>query len=161
GYLPVYRLAAYEWLRFLQSAALGDYDLATEELEELTRSLSINYRTALGQMRRLIPLTVCTELGLAAAPTQLFVRVVMQDQRRQFPLYLNEVLFLALQRADLSVLGGLLATERGLSVEALSFFDEAFKEVTEQGTPSVFATAPLAAAYRHKLNYYRVSADRA
>src|SRR5262249_11662283 len=44
GYQPFYRVPAYDWLRALQSAAVGDYDRAAETLSGMLAYLDEKYR---------------------------------------------------------------------------------------------------------------------
>jgi hypothetical protein len=151
GYLPSYRLAAYEWLRFLQAAATGDYDPAAEALEQVIQPLAENGLRSLGELRRAIPLALGTELGLAAGPEHVFLCHVMFRERGQLAQLLSEVLFIAAQRADLHVLGALLAAERGRPADALKSLDKALAAAADRGPPADFAAEPLAAAYRRRL----------
>jgi tetratricopeptide (TPR) repeat protein len=151
GYLPSYRLAAYEWLRFLQAAATGDYDPAAEALEQVIQPLAENGLRSLCELRRAIPLALGTELGLAAGPEHVFLCHVMFRERGQLAQLLSEVLFIAAQRADLHVLGALLAAERGRPADALKSLDKALAAAADRGPPADFAAEPLAAAYRRRL----------
>jgi hypothetical protein len=155
GYLPLYRLGAYEWLSFLQAAASGDYAVAIEELEELIQPLAESARRARGQMRLDLPVALAHELGLGADPTLLLPRILMERERLVFMQYLTEVSFQSAQRADLHVLGGLLATERGSPAAALQAFDAAFAAAAKRIPQGDFAAAPLAAAYRRWLQAAR------
>jgi tetratricopeptide (TPR) repeat protein len=159
GYLPIYRLAAYDWLRFLQAAATGDYALATEALEELVQPLAEKSQRAMGQLRSAFPVALARELGLAAQPQFLFPRMVMQGERWDYLRFLTEVSFLSAQRADLHVLAGLLATERGSGTAALQSFDAALAAAAERTPQGDFAAAPLAAAYRRRLQAFGAGAE--
>jgi len=158
-YLPFYRMPAYEWLRFLQAAATGDYGPAAEALEELVQPMVAKSQRAMGQMRLAVPVALATELGLSTGPEQLFLRMVIQGERRKVVQYLTEVSFLPAQRADLHILGGLLAVESGSPDAALQSFDAAFAAAAERGPPADFAAAPLADAYRRSLQAFGARAD--
>jgi hypothetical protein len=151
GYLPLYRMAAYEWLRCLQSAASGDYVLATEALEELVGQQGESSERAKGQLRSALPLVLVSELGLAADPQLQFSRIVLYGERWNLMRYQTEVSFLSGQRADLLALTGLLAVERGSRTGALRSFDAALAAAAERTPPGDFAAAPLTAAYRRWL----------
>jgi hypothetical protein len=159
GYLPVYRLAAYDWLRFLQAAATGDYGPAAEALDDLVQPLAENSRRGIEQMRQAVPVALATELGLSTGPEHLFLRVVMQGERRQLTQFLMEVSFLSAQRADLHTLGGLLAVERGSPGAAWQSFNAAFAAAAERGPPADFAAAQLASDYRRWLQDFGAGAD--
>jgi tetratricopeptide (TPR) repeat protein len=148
GYVRYYRLSAYEWLRFQQAAATGDYGAAALAMEELQRPMAVNGRRAVTQMRRAIPFALACEVGLAARPEHLVLRSLMQNERGQFARALTEVSFLASQRADLYVLAALLHAERGASTAALQALDAAAAADAERGAASDFAAAPLAGSYR-------------
>jgi tetratricopeptide (TPR) repeat protein len=151
GYLPFYHVAAYDWLRFLQSAATGDYAVAAEALEELVRPQEESSRRARYQLRSVFPLALAAELGLSADPQLLFPRMAIQGIRWDLSRNLTDVSFVSAQRADLHVLGGLLATERGSPAAALQSFNAALAAAAERTPPGDFASAPLAAAYLRRL----------
>jgi hypothetical protein len=155
GYLPMYRLPAFEWLRFLQTAASGDYALAAEAFHDLVSPLADISQRGRNQARSALPIVLATELGLAAEPRLKFQRIVVQGERRDLTRYLTEVSFLSKQRADLYVLAGLLATERGSPVVARQSFDAAFTAAAEGDPDGNFVAAPLAAAYRRRLEAFR------
>jgi hypothetical protein len=111
------------------------------------------------QVRLAVPVALATELGLSTGPEQLFLRLVIQGERRTVVQYLTEVSFLPAQRADLHILGGLLAVESGSPDAALQSFDAAFAAAAERGPPADFAAAPLADAYRRSLQAFGARAD--
>jgi hypothetical protein len=167
GYLPAYQLPAYEWLRFCQSAALGDYGPAAAVLEEMLLGLKEDQVLQLQQLHEGQALGLVSELGLAATPEPLFLRLLVHGTRERVsasltdpalrspgedssapgPVGTSAPAFLARERADLSTLGGLLAVEQGNPVAAEALFRAAF----EAGGRSSFASRPLAAAYRRRL----------
>jgi tetratricopeptide (TPR) repeat protein len=160
GYMLVYRFPAYEWLRFLQAAATGDYGPAAEALEELVQPLAENGQRAMGRMQLVVPVALATELGLYAGPEYIFLRLIIQGERRKVVHHLTEVSFLSAQRADLNILGGLLAMERGAQTDALQYFNAAFAAAEERGPPADFAAAPLADAYRRWLQAFGAGANK-
>jgi len=160
GYMPEYRFPAYEWLRFLQAAATGDYGPAAEALEELVQPLAENGQRAMGQMRLVVPVALATELGLSTGPEYIFLRLIIQGEGRKVVQYLTEVSFLSAQCADLNILGGLLAMERGAPTDALQYFNAAFAAAEERGPPADFAAAPLADAYRRWLQAFGAGANK-
>ena len=155
GYLPFYHVAAYEWLRFLQSAATGDYEVVEEAMEELLRPQAESSQRARDHLRSALPVALASELGLAAEPHLLFLRMPIQGIRWDLSRNVAEVSFASAQRADLHVLAGLLATERGLPTAALQSFKTALAAATERTPRGDFAAAPLAEAYQRQLETYR------
>ena len=151
GYQRFYRLPAYEWLRFLQSAATGDYEPAALALTELLRPLEEKSRQGLSKARRLMSTVLATEVGAASHQPDILVRLVLRRERVELTHYLTDLDFLAAQRADLDVLGALLGVERGDPLRALDHINTAFKTVSEQGVAGGFASSPLAAALRAEI----------
>jgi hypothetical protein len=154
GYLPFYRMPAYEWLRFLQAAATGDYAQAAETLDDLVQPLADSSHAALRQLRPAFPMVLAFELGLAAEPQLLLPRLVVLTERSDVMQLLNDLSFQSAQRADLYVLAGLLAVERGSRTAALQSFDAALTAAAERTPQADFAAAPLAADYRSRLQDY-------
>lgn len=148
GYLPFYRLPAYEWLRFVQAAATGDYGPAAVALSEILRPLEDKHRQGLPKGQRLLCTLLATEVGAASHAQHLVMRLVLQRERAELARYLADFDFLAAQRADLNVLGALVAVEQGDPVRALDHVNTAFKAVSQQGVAGGFAARPLAGALR-------------
>jgi hypothetical protein len=155
GYLHFYRVAAYEWLRFLQAAATGDYAVADEALEQMIQPLASNARRAMERLEWAIPVALCSELGLTVEPQTLLLRLVLHGERGELMQYMAEISFMSLQQADLCVLGGLLATERGAPTTAVKWFDAAVSAAAARGNEANFAGAALAAAYRRRLQEFQ------
>lgn len=160
GYLLFYRLPAYEWLRFLQSAATGDYDRAALAQSELLRLLEDKRRQGLPKAQRLVATLLATEVGANPHPQHIILRLVLQRERAELARYFADLDFLAAQRADLGVLGALLAVEQGDPVRALEHLNTAFKAVSEPGVAAGFAARPLAMALRAEIEAARTKVRR-
>lgn len=120
-----YRLPAYEWLLLCQAAADGDYDRTEAALQSLIKELGgENAATTVSQIQRHLPLTMALELcgwsqtQLWAHPWPITVELLLE----------TTALDLATQRvaqqADLNILDGLLALERGRPQQAKRSFQQ-------------------------------------
>ena len=148
GYQPHYRLPAYDWLRFLQTAATGDYDAADETLSAMLNVLHQKYQGGMTVVRNALSVIVATDAALSAQPMNKFQQVMLQRDLGQTTYALGDLGFLAAQRADLHAVSGLLAVERGAPAAALKDFRAAFAAAAEHGPTMEFATRRLASVYR-------------
>jgi tetratricopeptide (TPR) repeat protein len=149
GGAPVrYLLPAYDWLRACQAAATGDYDLADDCLGLAGLQLAAERQARLVPVLRAVPRVLqrvlATEAGLAARghllgalPVSFFGNVVAGALTRPDVF--------RLQQADLGVVAGLLALERGLPDAAAGHFRSAV------GLAPDFGGRPLALAYLGRL----------
>jgi hypothetical protein len=117
--VPTYRLPGYEWLLLCQAAADGDYAQAEAALQDLIDGLG--GKRAAEEMRkyqRSLPLVVTSELGWSSQPQPW----VMSRRTNQERLLQTEALKIysqaVVQQADLHVLAGMLALERGRPQDA-------------------------------------------
>jgi tetratricopeptide (TPR) repeat protein len=158
GYPPSYFLPSYEWLRFYQAAATGDYGNAygkpDSPLVKLLRQLEAMEKGDLQQRqqtRRDLPVTLAAEVGMGASPSALLSRYLVVNTRQRMIYYLGQEAQLAhfprLLRADLHTLGGLLALEQGRVAVAGEFFRAALAV----GGTDHFAGRPLAAAFLERI----------
>jgi len=156
GYRPSYRLPSYEWLRFYQSAATGDYGAADAALREVLAHYERQEEKGPEQVRRALPLAVAVEVGLAAPGSPPWMRIVVANMREHMSRLLAGSAYLPLERADLSTLGGLLALEEGATAAA----DDYFRAAVVLGGAGHFAARPLAAAYLRRLRAARADAGK-
>src|SRR5207253_7303868 len=154
-YQRVYRLPSYDWLRFLEAAALGDYDPAAESLSGMLRVLQEKYRDGVRVVHRALPIIVATDVALSSHPANKFLQVMLQTERGNTAYAMADLGFLAAQRADLHVVNALLAVERGLPAAALRELDAAFAAAAEHQPPVEFATRHLASHYRLQIQRAR------
>ncbi len=147
GYHPFYELPAYEWLRFLQTAARGDYDLAAGTLWEMLEQLDERHRRGWSRTQRAVSLLLTTELGLGTDLQDRCLRLVLHGERLELTRHVSEFAFLASQRADLRVLGALLAVEQGVPAAAIKLLEGALEAASEHRPAVDFAGRPLASAY--------------
>jgi len=152
----LYRLPAYEWLRFCQAAATGDYDDAHEALRTILDQLAAGEVRFLAQMRRAVPLTVAAELGLRAHPAALVPREFARLERERATELLTELSFHRAARADLHTLAALLALEQGDPAAARPHLERAAalsRPGAGLGEESI--SRPLALAYLRRLRAAR------
>jgi hypothetical protein len=165
GYRPTYRLPAYEWLRFHQAAALGDYEPAAAVLQQYLLRLKDDQNQGLLELHHGLAMSLASELALAATPQPLLPHLLVGAMREQTSDLFNDPALrppgaddtsagrasvpasLARERADLSTLEGLLALEQGDPARAQALFGAAF--VAAGRAP--FAGRPVAAAYQRRL----------
>ncbi len=117
----VYRLPAYDWLRACQAAATGDYDLADESLRAGTRQLGVESEAVRRRYGPPLLRTLATEAGLAGASRPLLPLPVVPF-RFELAGVLNLPGVMRLGQADLAVVAGLLALERGDPAAAAGHF---------------------------------------
>jgi tetratricopeptide (TPR) repeat protein len=143
GAVQVYRLPAYDWLRAWQAAATGDYDLAADCLGAAGRHMAAE-EARVAPLRRPLARILATEVGLGGAARLLLPLPVGYLHTPLAGLFAQAHAFRVAQ-ADLAVLAGLLALERGDPTDAAGHFRAALGRAPE------FASRPLAAAYLGRL----------
>jgi tetratricopeptide (TPR) repeat protein len=143
-----YHWPAYEWLRVLQSAAKGDYALATADLRTIRAGLRAGHERVKRQQagferfdRALSPLLLSGPLPFLPA----FAAGALGNSLPQRGALRTGEPLLRAQQADLLVLEGLLAVEQGNPDAARSAFVEA------QKLSNAFAGGPIASGYLRKL----------
>jgi hypothetical protein len=150
-----YLWPAYEWLRALQSAAVGDYALARAELDAIRSGFQAGHermtreQTALaGQLWTFLPgLFSGPALGLPAFSARalgsyLDTRALLEAGER----------VLRAQQANLHVLAALLDLEQGDTSAARAAFTEAQKLCTQPpGAEVPYAGGPIATRYLEQM----------
>jgi hypothetical protein len=149
-FYPVpYHWPAYQWLQALQAASLGDYVQAREDLGEIRSGLRAGQERLRRQLREGVRPEWALLPWLLSGPQPFLPALAARDLLRlgdeRAQLEAGEPVLLGHQ-ADLDVLQGLLALERGDTEDARSDFAAA----QQLGAP--FAGAPIAGAYLRKLN---------
>ena len=109
--LTAYRFPAYDWLASCQAAAAGDYDRAAEHLGEIRTRLEKEARENVDRVRWGLPLALAWELGMRAQPPALPAAACRE--RLMMTGLLKGTQLLRQESADLAVVAGLLALERG------------------------------------------------
>jgi hypothetical protein len=120
GRVHIYRLPAYDWLCLWEAAAHGDYDRAAGLLAAVGEHFrKEEERQNPSLLRARLALALGAEVLANCPPPSLVQRYgVMAERRRLTDLYSRTAL-LASERADLEVVAGLLALERGLPEQAM------------------------------------------
>jgi hypothetical protein len=146
-----YRWSAFEWLRVLQSAAVGDYAQAHADLRSLRAELAAGRKRMQDRLAGFDDIVRAFLPGLLSGPSPLapaFAAYNLQqaiDEKEA--LQLGESALRA-QQADLCVIEGLLALEQGNTRAARSALAEATKlDAQPAAAPVSFAGAPIAADY--------------
>jgi tetratricopeptide (TPR) repeat protein len=150
-----YRWSAFEWLRVLQSAAVGDYAQAYADLGALRDELGAGRKRMQDRLTgfddrvwQFLPGLLSGPSPLAQAFTAYSLQQVVDEKGA---LEIGESALRA-QQADLWVLEGLFALEQGNTRAARSAFSEAMKLEAQPAAAAVsFAGAPIAADYLSKL----------
>lgn len=155
-YALPYRLPAYEWLHVLEAAAVGDYAKARAELRAIRAALQADLerhrREDQASERRL-----GTHLpGLWSGPPPFLPAYTFQTL---VPLVVERIVLelrgqaLIAQQADVAVIEGLLALERGDVQTARSAFADADKQMGPTASETVpCAGRPIVNHYLGELN---------
>jgi hypothetical protein len=110
---PVYRLPAYDWVRFLAAAGDGNYDEADRLLGAMDAALGAEAEAqARGAAAAAAGLTAAG-VGLAGRPEAWPLAAALADQRNRALAFREANRIDAQVRADLRTLAGVLALERG------------------------------------------------
>jgi hypothetical protein len=152
GYAPVYHLPAYDWLVLMMAAATGDYDMADDKIQEIRDLLRLQHQQVFQVVQSRFPLALAVEVGLPASPqpslSQLPQRIAWEEGVQLLLL----ARFLESELADLNVLGGLLALERGLPQRAENYLKTALqRDRPGMGGGDAFAGRSLAETYLRRI----------
>jgi hypothetical protein len=152
-----YHWPSYDWLHAVQAAAVGDYTEAEAALRTIRSRLHIGRRLMRLQLRDFEPRIRFVLPGLWSGPPAFlpaFSARALTRLLRQRAFIRDGEAILRAQQADLDVLEGLLALERGDPEAARSAFTRAQRLCARPGGGAAvpFAGAPLAASYLSKLN---------
>jgi hypothetical protein len=120
---PTYRLPGYEWLLLCQAAADGDYAQADAALQDLIAGFGgVNATKEIQKYQQSLPLLMASELGWASQAQSWFMTRRTNQERLLQSQALNLFSHAAAQQADLYVLAGMLALERGRPQDAENAF---------------------------------------
>jgi hypothetical protein len=148
----LYRIPAYEWLLCCQSAAGGDYDRADSVLQQVIASMRSEAGTNLRHLRRVLPLALLTELGAKAHQGTIVFQPMVRKDREGLTVTLAQAIRLQAEAADLEVLAGMLALERGLPSAAREHLERGQALCPPGDVPEGYcAGLPLALAYLQRL----------
>jgi hypothetical protein len=129
---PPLGLPAYEWLRFLSAAAMGDYDGAEERLAGIPLAPTEPFRTASGRMASTVAHLLLWEAPLAAGmPWQIhrkapFLFGLPATRDLLLRQVAQQALVLVQRETDLLALRGCLDLEAGKTGDALRWFGRVF-----------------------------------
>ena len=150
-----YRFTAYDWFDLCQAAGAGNYDRASSALTRLRGRMRLAGAGLAGRLERPLLWHAASELGLGASPQNVFMRLQMRRERERIGALLVQSRFLRVERADLRVLEGMLALERGVPGEADAHFRRSL-ELYRRGeeTAPVLPGKALALRYRQSLRRF-------
>lgn len=152
GYAPIYRLLAYDWLVLLMAAASGDYELANDQLQEIVAQVQAQHDQSHQIVQSNLPLALAAEVGLGAVPQPPLARLLRRNEQETGLQFLLLRDFLERERADLNVLGGMLAMEQGHLQRTKNYLTAALHQHLP-GTPTtvVFASRAFAETYLRRI----------
>jgi tetratricopeptide (TPR) repeat protein len=151
-----YRFSVYDWLRVLQTAAVGDYARARESLRTIYAGLAAAHDLTSQRLKTLQNQDETMIGGLLSGPLiylpVFFSCMIDRDVRERTDLHTGDSVLRA-EQADLLVIVGMLALEQGATEEARSAFSTAQKlcELTS-GAIVPFAGSPIVGYYLRKLH---------
>jgi hypothetical protein len=155
-YAIPYHLPAYAWLRTLQTAAVGDYAEARDEIAAIRAEWNSGLE-AVRQQRPFIEDRVLRLVGVMLSGPQPFLPQAAARSLGPYVAHRDALRAgepaLRAQQADLFVLEGLLALEQGDTAAARSAFAEAQARCAGPANEAVsFAGAPISGLYLGKLS---------
>lgn len=161
GYPSSYHLPAYAWTRLCWAAAVGDYDRAEDQVQDLLEQLRNQRRQQSEHLLRGLAYALAAEVALSSQGQTLFLQPVLQDGRLLLMSSLTRISSFRGDQADLHVLGGLLAVERGLPRLAEHHLEQARTMYAIQGDgQQEFSTQALADSYLQRIRADHGSAMR-
>ena len=154
---PMYRLPAYDWLWLCQAAAAGDYDQVDDALRALAADASLPLdggrgkarpREEIVELRRAMAQVLPLEIAMSMNNLNWLPRYIVSSERQLLSEPLARYSRFLTEQADMQVLAGLLALERGTPEAAKEAFEQALTLSRLGGGethPSI--AQPLALAY--------------
>lgn len=149
---PLYHLPAAVWFRFLWGAAGGDYDFADKQLQEIKIWQQRRRQHQLPALRRRLARALAAELALFSRPEPLPSQILAGYARQSVMRELSSLVSPPAGEADLLVLRGLLALERGQCRSAAAWLTAANQAcASQEGSSAAFPLQFLAASYYRAL----------
>ncbi|HEV3387020.1 MAG TPA: hypothetical protein VG097_19535 [Gemmata sp.] len=143
-----YRLFAYDWLNLCQHAAVGNYDGARIALQKMSDQLNYEERNVSPPLIKNISRQVAVEIGFAVPNGSLTSRLFAGLERSHLHDLLKQTHQIAVTRADLIALSGLLELERGNPTGALEKGEQALALYAERKAMApALPGEPLAVKY--------------
>ncbi len=158
--LTAYRFPAHPWLAACLAAAVGDYDLAAAQVQEIRTRLDREARGTLKPVQMEMPFAVAREVGLRAQPQPLLLQSEACRARLVLTGLVAGTRLMRLEHADLGVLAALLALERGrpdLAEQLLREADVLSRDLAAE-TGLAANGRPLALAYLRRIEAARATA---
>ncbi|HEY2911625.1 MAG TPA: hypothetical protein VGI99_15340 [Gemmataceae bacterium] len=147
GSRPPYQLPAYDWLDLCQCAAAGRYAGAQEAIGRLCERLAAREQTEMAVVADAAGALLAMEVGLAAPPATVFGRLLNARERITIGATVAQTQTLAIARADLLTIAGVLDLERGDPRAATAQFGDALKLYSAPGFAVSKPGEALAARY--------------
>ncbi len=156
GQPTLFRLPAYSWLLCCQAAALGDYDRVAAELEDIRTGMQTEALSNLQDIRNRLPFALGIEVGNRVHPLTNLGEPILRDHSqwgwRPSAAALPEWFRLQAEAADVEILAGLVALERGLPSEARRHLQEALRMCPPGSSSDQYFTGrTIAQAYLKRL----------
>jgi predicted Zn-dependent protease len=117
-----YRLHMYDWLDLCQCAVAGRYSAARDALDRLSERLAAEERATAPRMTRYASALVAGDVGLAVPPAPPLARMLGLRETADACGLLAQTRGLAVTRADLFTVAGVLDLERGAAPAAAARF---------------------------------------
>jgi hypothetical protein len=148
GQRSSYRLFAYDWLNLCHHAAVGNYDSARISLQKMNDQLDYEERNISPPLIKNLSRQVAIETGFAVPNGSLTSRLFAGFERSHLHDLLKQTQQIAVTRADLIALSGLLELERGNPTGALERGELALALYAERkATAPALPGEPLAVKY--------------
>jgi tetratricopeptide (TPR) repeat protein len=154
---PAYRLPAYDWLWLCQAAAAGDYDQADDALRALAAAAALALdggrgkarpREEIVELRRAMSQVLSLEIAMSMNNLNWLPRYIVSSERQLLSEPLARYSRFLTEQADMQVIAGLLALERGKPQTAKEAFEQTLTLSRLGGGESHPSVAqPLALAY--------------
>ena len=148
----VYRLPAYDWFRYLLAAAtgLGDAPAALGQLRGYLSSELAGVSTYVNSIAVPVSKQVAADIGLAMSGA-ILPRIVIEKQRFDLVMPVEQSRYLIVERADLAVLEGWCELEAGRTAAALQRYDAALADYAATADLRVAPGKTIAEMYRKEL----------
>jgi tetratricopeptide (TPR) repeat protein len=147
-----YTFPAWDWFDLCQCAGAGNYRGASIGCRRLSERLKVQEGPLRAWVEPRLAARLASEVGLAAVPEGLGLRVGRRFDRDLFIASLVQGLFMSVERADLHVIAGMLLLEQGDPQEAGEQFRRALALYRDSAaTAPALPGQPLGQRYLERL----------